>query len=41
MDAENLFIIDAKNVVRISPEYIDDTTTINISDSKIKNQNKL
>ena len=32
----DLFAIDAKNIVRISPEYIDHTTTININDSKIK-----
>ncbi len=31
-----LFIIDAKNIVIISPECIDETTTINISDSRIK-----
>ena len=28
----DLFVIDAKNIVRISPEYIDDTTAINMLD---------
>ena len=30
--SNDLFIIDAKNIIRISPEYIDDTTAINMLD---------
>ena len=48
MDYENLFCVDAKNIYKISNEYLEDILTINNNDDIItkpikikKNKNKL
>ena len=41
MDNENLFSVDAKNIVKISNEYIEDLITININDDIITKTNKI
>ena len=33
MENENLFCVDAKNIVKISNEYLEDISTININDN--------
>ena len=41
MDNENLFCVDAKNIVKISNEYLEDIITININDDIITKPNKI
>jgi hypothetical protein len=41
MDSEILFCVDAKNIIKISNEYLEDISTININDNIIPKTSKI